>query len=292
MNAIGIDVGGTQITAGVVEDGNVTRVMTEYLDERYVSKRPVGRLADIILGLNYSDYEGVGIALPGIIDKKDGEILYLRSPHSLERWVNKPLKEELEKKFKVPFSFDNDGNCFASAEKQFGLGQDYDNIVGITLGTGFGLGVIANGQLYSGNNCGAGEFGSMPFREKELTHYCSGKFFKNFQDDEGRNGTGKGLHSRAEKGDEVALQAFREYGRNVGAALAMVLRAYDPEAIIIGGSISKARKFFEDSMRGTLRNKIPHVAYDRLDVKFSVLENMSVMGAASLCYSLNNPVTD
>ena len=70
------------------------------------------------------------------------------------------MKRIIEKKFKVPVSINNDANCFALGEKHFG--KKYNNMVGLIIGTGVGAGIIINGKLYCGHNCGAGEFGSIP----------------------------------------------------------------------------------------------------------------------------------
>ena len=113
------------------------------------------------------------------------------------------LKRILEEEFKIPTYINNDANCFIVGEKYFGAGRDYKNIVGLIIGTGLGAGLYTNGKLYCGTNCGAGEFGMLPYKDGIYEDYCSGKYFSN-----GLKTTGKEIFYRAEKGIKMQSKSL------------------------------------------------------------------------------------
>jgi glucokinase len=96
---------------------------------------------------------------------------------NIPSWQRVPLKELLEKEFEVPVSVNNDVNCFALGEHQFGLAQGIKHVVCVSAGTGLGAGIIINHQLFNGNNCGAGEIGLLPYLDHNIEYYASGNLF-------------------------------------------------------------------------------------------------------------------
>jgi glucokinase len=149
--------------------------------------------------------------------------------------------------------------------------------VGVTIGTGLGAGIIINNHLYSGSFCGAGEFGSIYYRDLTIEAYASGQFMK----DKGIDG--KVLYKRASIGDPVALKFFDTMGQHIGRAVANILFALAPEAIILGGSVSKAYKFFGDSMIEFLEDNFPYRRlYNQLAIEVSETEESGILGASSL----------
>ncbi|MBS3176542.1 ROK family protein [Candidatus Woesearchaeota archaeon] len=146
----------------------------------------------------------------------------------------------MEKKYHIPVSVQNDAKCFALGEKSADHGKKFKNIVAVTISTGLRAGIIINEKLYVGYNGGAGEFGEMTFKDQNAEYYCAGKYFiKKY------NKSGEELFKEANQNNPKALTIFNEFGHNLGKVLAMVVHAIDPEIIILGGSVSKAYKFFE-----------------------------------------------
>jgi glucokinase len=179
----------------------------------------------------------------------------------------------------VPTYINNDANCFVVGEKYFGAGKNYKNIVGLIIGTGLGAGLYTNGKLYFGANCGAGEFGMLPYKDGVYEDYCSGKYFAN-----NLKTTGKEIFYRAEKGEQEAVKTFNEFGTNIGHAISAIIFAVDPEIIILGGSVSIAFKYFKGSME-TVLNKFPYQnSVKKLKIVKSNLDQVSVLGAAALYY--------
>ena len=117
----------------------------------------------------------IGIGVPTIVDAQAG-IVY--DATNIASWKEVPLKALLEERFHVPVAVENDCNCFALGESRFGAGRNYTDMVGVTIGTGIGSGIIIDRKLYGGLYRGAGEIGTLPYRDTDFEHYCSSFFFK------------------------------------------------------------------------------------------------------------------
>jgi glucokinase len=273
---IGVDLGGTNVRAGLVEEGRLT-------DVRSVAVRSQGSEEDVledmfsaIDAVMRTDVAGIGAGVPSVIDLKAG-IVY--DVQNIRSWKKVPLKARLEERYRLPAYVNNDANCFAAGEKYFGKAKPYDHAVGLILGSGLGAGVIANGRLYSGSNCGAGEFGMLPYLDKNFEAYASGQFFERVHGASGRE-----LSGRAERGDERALAIFAAFGGHLGEAVKAICYAVDPEVIVLGGSVSRAARFFQAAMWDAFQSFAYSITKDKLKVEVSETENIAILGAAALYY--------
>jgi glucokinase len=273
---IGVDLGGTNVRAGVVEGGGLT-------DVRSVTVRSQGSEQDVLEDV-FSAIDpvmrpgvaGIGAGVPSVIDLKTGVVYDVQNIRS---WKKVPLKARLEERYRLPVYVNNDANCFAAGEKYFGKAKIYDHAVGLIVGTGLGAGVIANGRLYSGVNCGAGEFGMLPYLDRNFEAYASGQFFERVHGVSGRE-----LAARAGRGDGRALEIFAEFGRHLGEAVKAICYAVDPETIVLGGSVSKSYGFFQASMWEIFQTYAYSIAKERLKIEISETENIAILGAAALYY--------
>jgi len=273
---IGIDLGGTNVRAGVVIDGRLAKVHAVPVrgegSERDVLE-DLFRAVDPVMG---PEVAGIGAGVPSIIDLKTGTVYDVQN---IRAWAKVPLKAILEERFRVPVYVNNDANCFAAGEKIFGRLGPYDHGVGLIVGTGLGAGVIANGRLYSGINCGAGEFGMLPYLDRNFEAYASGQFFRRVH-----GTTGRETAERAARGDAAALGIFAEFGRHLGEALKAVCYAVDPEIIVLGGSVSKSYGFFREALREAFATYAYSLAKERLKIEVSETENIAILGAAALYF--------
>src|SRR5699024_1594521 len=147
----------------------------------------------LIKAIGGEDADSIGIGVPSVVDVEEG-IVY--DVQNIPGWNEVPVKDFLEARFNKPVAVNNDANCFVLGEFFFGKGQGYDLVVGLTLGSGFGAGLVLNSQLYNGANCGAGEVGMLPYNNTIFEHYCSGMFF------EREFGlSGKQIFKKAQKGE-------------------------------------------------------------------------------------------
>ena len=157
-------------------------------------------------------------------------------------------------------------------------GKNYDNFVGITLGTGIGTGIINRGTLLSDANCGSGEFGEVPYLDGKVEDYASGQFFKHKIKIDGGV-----LFKKAKNEDEFSLNVYSQFGTHLGNAIKIILYAVDPGHIIFGGSIAEARGFYEEAMWKELKNYAYPNSLKTLTIEYSELGGDSpVLGAAAV----------
>lgn len=278
---IGVDLGGTKVSAGVVFNGQVEKNIVKLLPKNTSSDNielVTNFIIDAVSEIFSDDISGIGIGVPSVLERKTG-IIY--GVQNLPCWKEKdiPLKEIFEKKFKIPVYIDNDANCFALGEKLYGKGRPYSNFIGMTIGTGLGGGIIYNNKLLPTRHCGSGEFGEMYYLDGRLEDYCSSLFFIKKYGIEAKE-----LAIQANKGDEKSFKAFDEFGYHLARAIKMIMFALDPDAFIIGGSITKSKTFFEKSMINELHN----FSYSRflkdLKIEFTDVTQFSpILGAAAIC---------
>ena len=251
QTVVGVDLGGTNVRAGKIIGQNLAAYRSRKISAQGSQEQVLQEIRAIIAAVLDHRVSAIGIGVPSLVDVDKG-IVY--TVGNIPSWQKVPLKKILEQSFGIPVHVNNDANCFALGEFYFGSGRGYRHLVGIILGTGLGAGIIINGKLYCGRSCGAGEIGKIAFREHTVEYYGSGQFFRQ------QYGMDGALLSRqARQGDARALKIFSEYGDLLAQALMIALHAYDPEIIVLGGSVSKAWPFFEKSLQRGLRSFVyPH----------------------------------
>lgn len=271
---IGVDMGGTKISIAKVEKNRITKHFTSEISSDGKENQILQELIDTIGRIFDQNVLGIGIGVPSVVDVKKG-IVY--DVQNIPSWKEVPLKPLLEKHFHKPVYINNDANCFAVGEKYFGKAKKFDNLVGVTLGTGLGAGIIIDNRLYCGVNCGAGEFGTMPYKDSIIEYYCSGQFFL------GEHGIrGNKVFAMAKKGDKTALKIFEKFGAHLGEAIMIIMFAVDPEAIILGGSVSRSYPFFQKAMWDRVKTFIYRKSVDRLVIDVSEQPHIAMLGAAAL----------
>lgn len=273
---IGVDLGGTNARAAVVRSQQPAEVSSVQINAQGSVEEVLDQLCGLIDRTQPGDADGIGIGVPSVVDVEKG-IVY--DVVNIPSWREVPLKTILEERYAVPVLVNNDANCFALGEKHFGMGVGYRSLIGLILGTGFAGGIIVDGRLYPGRNCGAGEFGLIPYLDSIYEHYCCGQFFTR------RVGqTGAEMFRRASDGDPEAVRLFAEFGHHLGEAIKTILYAYDPEAIVLGGSVRKAFRFFEEAMWESIRSFVFSNSLKSLTIAVSELEHVAILGAAALHY--------
>ncbi len=273
---IGVDLGGTQVRAGIVRGAKLSAVESTTVRSRGTEREVLDDVFGVIDALMSDDVSGLGVGVPSVIDLEEGVVYDVQN---IPSWKKVPLRAHLESRYGRPVFINNDANCFAVGEKYFGKARPFANAVGLIVGTGLGAGIIADGKLLSGTNCGAGEFGMLPYLEGTFEDYCSGQYFQNVH---GISGTE--LYERAEKNDSRAHDIFAEFGAHLGEAVKAICYAVDPEIIILGGSVSRAYRFFEAAFWKTVRTLAYSLTLANLKIEVSTTENIAILGAASLVY--------
>jgi glucokinase len=271
---IGIDLGGTNIRAGVVERGVIVDKLSAPCKAEMPEQAVINQLKEMISALLVPGIESIGVGVPSVVDVERG-IVY--NVANIPSWKEVHLKRLLEKAFRLPVAVNNDCNCFALGEYHFGTGKNYNDMVCLALGTGVGAGIIINGKLYTGHNAGAGEIGCLPYLAHDYEYYCSSSFFVREHGTTGKEAFEKGC-----AGDPHALNLWRETGVHIGNLIKAVLFTYDPQAIILGGSIANAFDFFSEKMYENLKHFPYPETVARITILRSQKEDVTLLGAAAL----------
>jgi len=272
---LGVDLGGTNFKVGRVKNAIIEETTQNAVGRNISEKELMTTLYKSIDSVITNDVKGIGVGVPGVVDPIKGIIYDIQN---LPVWKKIHLKELLQKRYELPVFINNDANCFALGEKLFGKGIHYKNFIGLSIGTGIGMGVIINNKLYNGVLCGAGEIGMITYKESIIEHYASSLFFENTY-----NRNAKEISELAQKGDTFALNAFSEFGIHLGEAIKNILYLYAPEAIVLGGSISKSFSLFEASVIASLKTFAYQKQIEHLKIEISDTEGLAILGAVALC---------
>lgn len=272
---IGVDLGGTGIKAGRIEAEKIVAQVKSDTPKTDKAEVVTQSIIDTIQQIITPSTKAIGIGIPSVVDTEKG-IVY--DVMNIPSWKEVHIKAILEAEFKIPVFVNNDANCFAIGEKIYGEGKNYQNFVGLTLGTGLGAGIIQNGRLLQDANCGSGEFCIVPYKKADYERYCSGMFFQ-------RLGTnGQDFYQKAMAGDSFSLKIFEDFGFHIAQLVKLVVATIDPQMIVFGGSIAKAFPLFEEAVRKEIQNFPYPNSMKKLEIMVSGIENQAVYGAAALCY--------
>jgi glucokinase len=273
---IGVDLGATNIRSALVDKASILNIQSKRINSLGKEEEVLQDMYALVDVLMDDQVQAIGIGVPSVVDVDQGivyDVQYIPS------WKEVHLKKLMEKRFGLPVLVNNDANCFALGEFYFGKGQGHRCMIGLAIGTGMGAGIIINGRLYAGPNCGAGEFGMVEYMGKVYEYYCSGQFFQNVHHTDGEI-----VFQRAKQGDKEALAWYAEMGRHLGNAIKVILYTYDPELIIMGGSVRLAYDYFQESMWEQIRGFAFPKSLERLQIQISDLDNSGLLGAAALYY--------
>jgi glucokinase len=273
---IGIDLGATNIRGACVNENNISEIKSQRIRSSGTEQEVLEDVFALTDKLVDDKIAAIGIGVPSVVDVEEGivyDVQYIPS------WKEVHLKKWMEKRYHIPVIVNNDANCFALGEHYFGKGKGYHSMIGLAIGTGVGAGIIINNKLYPGHNCGAGEFGCVDYLDKIYEYYCSGSFFKNVYGIEGEE-----VFLKAKQNDARSLELYKELGTHLGNAIKMIIYTYDPELIILGGSVRLAYDYFEKTMWERIKACVFSKSIERLQIEISELENSGILGAAALYY--------
>ena len=276
MSYLGIDLGGTKIRIAKIVDQSCQTYAHSLIPKEGSEKEIINIIKKLISKLLDKSVIGIGIGVPSVVDEKLG-IVY--DVQNIPSWKKVFLKDILESHFNVPVFINNDVNCFSLGELYFGLGKKLDSFVGLSIGTGVAGGIIINKKLYNGSNIGAGEFGMLAYEERNYEQYCSGQFFEKICGEKGEE-----IYIRAKKGDLDAIKLYNTFGEHLGNLINQVIYTYDPEQIILGGSISEAYDYFKKGIQTSLKSFAYQNSISNLKIVVSEDPDIALKGAASLCY--------
>jgi glucokinase len=271
---IGVDLGGTKLHVARSQGAIISSQSRAAYNAQASAQAVLDTLIAAIAAQLTPQVTGIGVGVPSVVDPELG-IVY--ETVNIPAWRELPLKAELEQHFGLPVRINNDVNCFALGEYHYGRRSNCRDLVGISLGTGMGVGLILNGQLYAGHSCGAGELGELPYLDGTLENYCSGEFFQRHF---GCDGTQAFV--RASRGEPAAMAMYEALGTHLAQALSAVLLAYNPQLVVLGGSVSQAFPFFSDALNRAMESFPFQSLWRRTRLEISQNSEAAVLGAAAL----------
>ncbi len=314
-----LDIGGTKTSGALFTQGG--KIVDDYvhvapsktfLGEEAVYENTKDVLLHIIehFSVKKEDILGIGVGSPGPLDAEKGIIIHA----PLMGWHDFPIVERLTADFGTKVMLDNDGNLGALAEVRMGVAKGLQNVLYMTVSTGCGGGIVVNGEVYRGSSCGAGEVGHMSIMPEGLKCpcgsvgcfelYASGTAINNRLRDDFQKGiqskvfdlaghnvenlNGKLLNEAAILGDAYALEVYRKEGYYLGIGIANQFNFFNPQTIVLGGGVTKAKQFFHGSLMETLKERCIQPIDDG-SVRYSVMNDRVVLYGA---YCLIKEYTD
>jgi len=273
---LGIDIGGTNISLGLVQAGKIEQGFSVPSFPKGASlEETLEYLSAQIRKIFRPEVERIGIGVPTVVDIHRG-IVY--DALNIPSWKEVHLRDYLEKEFGIPVDINNDANCFAmGVYASYPADDKPEVLVVITLGTGVGLGIVHEGKLFCGANCGAGELCALPYGGSIIEDFTSKKFLT----DNGWDSMDAAKAAR--EGNPEALALFEAFGRHLGALLHTVMLAYDPDRIALSGGIANNEPFFRASLEKYLRDHFPYgKALERLRIDICTNDDLPVIGASMI----------
>ncbi len=292
---LGMDIGATKISTGLVSPRGVVRQQKKSLTEVAKGKqRVLGNIFSAIASYPRSSFSRIGIGIMGSVDWKRG---ISGSADKLPRgWHNVPLAALISRRLHKPASVNNDANAFALGAT-WSKGKKYSAVVGITLGSGIGGGFVINGKVYHGKDDWVSEFGHTVIDLSSAIR-CACGHYGHFEALAGGWGmsrqyarlTGKRLSAQEiehayRQGDTSARKVFRLMSRALGAGLANIVATHNPDVIYIGGGLSRFHPYVQAGireMKNLLEKLPPHGTHVIL---VHNPEAANIRGAALLAYS-------
>jgi len=314
---IGVDLGGTNIVVGVLpfSGGEVLALRTAPTEAARGAKFVVDRIVSMIEeaiatvlqqeGGTREDFCGVGIGSPGPLDRKSGVVI--NTPNL--GWRNFPLRDLISNAVNLPATLDNDANCATYGEWWLGAGRGVDTLVGLTLGTGIGGGIVLNGEIFHGVSDVAGEIGHMTIDSTGrkckcgnygcLEAYASGPAIA-LRAIEGIeagaetvlpdlvNGrlediTAATVYEAVVLGDPYANEVMRETAKFLGAGVANIVNILNPAMVVIAGGVTRAGDHLFVPLRAEVRRRAFRSAEEACQIVSGQLPGTAgVIGAAAV----------
>lgn len=316
---VGVDLGGTNIVVGVlpIDGGNggvVVRrsVPTEAArGAKFVVDRIAGLIHDVQtetvsrFGGMTADFAGVGIGSPGPLDRQTGTVI--NTPNL--GWRNFPLRDLIANAVHMPASLDNDANCATYGEWWLGAGRNVDNLVGLTLGTGIGGGIVLDGEIFHGVSDAAGEIGHMTIDSTGrrckcgnygcLEAYASGpaialraiegieagaeSLLPALVDGRLEEITAATVYEAVILGDPYANEVMRETAKFLGAGVGSIINILNPEMVVISGGVTRAGDHLFVPLRAEVRRRAFRSAEEACQIVSGQLPDLAgVIGAAAV----------
>lgn len=294
---IGMELRVKQLTAVLCDLNGCVLGESETSLLRHDYEYVLGEMKMVITGLisqappTHYGVVGIGIGVPGMVDEH-GVVLF--APNLA--WERAPLRQQLEEAFSMPVIIDNEANSGALGELNFGRGEDVRHLLYVSAGSGIGSGIIIGGELYKGSRGYAGETGHMCIEAEGTPCSCGSQgCWELYASEKAYDLTSVALpayHTRdligfAADGNAAALQQFSVMGTYLGIGLTNLINSFNPELIVIGGALSEAREWLEETMQQVVAKRTLPYHKQQLEIAFSTLGSRAAMIGAGFSAAMH-----
>jgi glucokinase len=298
---LALDIGGTKLAAGVVDDQGRTHSFlvrpsrTELgsgalLEDLFA----LGREAVEQSGVPWTAIATVGIGCGGPLDAERGTLI---APPHLPGWRDVPVSELAEREYERPVVLENDATAAAAGEHRWGAGVGVGNMVYLTLSTGVGGGVVIDGRLYRGSSGNGGELGHVTVdwhgrgcrgcgRRGCLEAYVSGTSIAERAQEAGLNlPTAEDVAAAARAGEAGAVAVWNETTEALACGVVSIVNLFEPELVVLGGGVTRSGNQLLGPVRDAVRKDAMRPTGDTVDVVLSAFgDRVGVVGAAAIVY--------
>jgi len=288
---IGVDIGATKIAAGLISGQKIVKKIKVKTQAKKGKAQTVKNIKKVIAELYVSNIKGIGVGIAGQVDTNKGVVI--SSPNFAKNFKNVELKKILTKEFEKPVLIENDANCFVLGEALYGSAKKYDFVVGLTLGTGVGGGIVIEKNIYHGTDGFGGELGHMTITNKglkcscgqygHLEAYASGtamsKIFKQLT---GKQKKALDVEIEAKNGNKQAKKVFNMMSESLATGLANIIHIFNPDAIVLGGGLAKVKILIEPTIKMTKAKLIYPELKNTKIIATKLKGDAPILGAASL----------
>ena len=290
--AVGVDLGGTKIAAGIFEPGG--KLVGDLAIEPTLADGPAegswqaflravdGAIAGA--GVDSGALAGIGVGAPGPLDASSGTLLEIPTLPGLQYF---PLRGRLVQRYETRVEISNDGNCFALGEALYGAASSEAVVLGVTMGTGCGAGLVVDGRIHEGATFNAGEVYRAPCGERTFDEALSGPGLEQlYRERVGSNRPGPEISELARNGDPVAREVFEAFGVDVARGLGILAAVLDPQVIVLGGGVAAAFDCFGEVVKREIGHYLAPTAAEQLRIVASEAGAAAgAAGAAALVFS-------
>lgn len=314
---VGVDIGGTNLAVGMMTlDGGrpvaLRSMPTEaYRGAKFVVDRVVKMINESMQevmdehGVGKESFAGVGIGSPGPLDRKSGTVI--NTPNL--GWRNFPLRDLIQNAVGLPAVLDNDANAATYGEWWLGAGRNAATVVGVTLGTGIGGGIVLNGELHHGASDAAAELGHMTIDSTGrkcncgnygcLEAYASGpaiaaRAIEGLEADipsllpelagDLQSITAETVYEGVVHGDPYATEVMHDTAKFLGVGLANIINILNPDVLVISGGVTKAGDHLFEPLRAEVRRRAFRVAEQACKIVPSQLNGTAGVVGAIACF--------
>ena len=313
---VGVDLGGTNLVIGAMSADGVSQYAMHSIPTRAdlgadaVVARIVALIEQVIAetqaetGAKRADFAGIGIGSPGPLDRERGLVIF--TPNL--GWRDYPLRDRVQDGVRLTATLDNDANCATLGEWWIGAAKGARHVVGLTLGTGIGGGLILDGKLYhgasdvagelghssidsTGRRCGCGNYGCLEAyasgpaiadRAREALAGGESSIMPSLVENDLTLLTAASVYEAARRDDELALHVVRETARFLGTGIANLLNIFNPEVVVLAGGVTQAGDALFDPLRAEVRRRAFKPAVDACRIVPGALEGKAgVVGAVA-----------